>query len=225
MKDEDKNVKAFEGGMPWEDGWYGVTVPGASLETARPLYVPHPDGTMSTLRLTAAAEAALEQIDPYERDYTPLADTAAEEAVVELVRVTDGREVVREPLFVEPADAFAGALPETAERCWAEVRALDRELASTMEATAHWPRLPRGPSGLTVNGRLRGHTIGQCTRAGEILLAPCLARFPVPVLAATVAHELTHLTHFNHSPAFWRALTDLYPAWPDCDRTCLLRRI
>ena len=167
MKDEDKNVKAFEGGMPWEDGWYGVTVPGASLETARPLYVPHPDGTMSTLRLTAAAEAALEQIDPYERDYTPLADTAAEEAVVELVRVTDGREVVREPLFVEPADAFAGALPETAERCWAEVRALDRELASTMEATAHWPRLPRGRRLALREARIRA-LLTQAANLGDL---------------------------------------------------------
>ena len=167
MKDEDKNVKAFEGGMPWEDGWYGVTVPGASLETARPLHVLHPDGTMSTLRLTAAAEAALEQIDPYERDYTPLADTAAEEAVVELVRVTDGREVVREPLFVEPADAFAGALPETAERCWAEVRALDRELASTMEATAHWPRLPRGRRLALREARIRA-LLTQAANLGDL---------------------------------------------------------
>ncbi len=129
--------------------------------------------------------------------------------------------------------AEEGALQVTARRAFAP-----GEVAARVEAYARerlleaarglvegfLPRLPRGPSGLTVNGRLRGHTIGQCTRAGEILLAPCLARFPVQVLAATVAHELTHLTHFNHSPAFWRALTDLYPAWPDCDRTCLLRR-
>ena len=167
MRDDKKEMKPVEGVTPLMDGWYGVTVPGASLETARPLHVLHPDGTMSTLRLTAAAEAALEQIDPYERDYTPLADTAAEEAVVELVRVTDGREVVREPLFVEPADAFAGALPETAERCWAEVRALDRELASTMEATAHWPRLPRGRRLALREARIRA-LLTQAANLGDL---------------------------------------------------------
>ena len=160
-------VKASEGGMPWEDGWYGVTALGTSLETARPLYVLHPDDTMSTLRLTAAEETALERIDPYERDYTPMADTAAEEAVVELVRVEDGREVARETLFVEPADAFAGALPETAEWCWAQVRALDRELASTMEATAHWPRLPRGRRLALREARIRA-LLTQAANLGDL---------------------------------------------------------
>lgn len=168
-------VKASEGGMPWVDGWYCVTVQGAPLETARPLYVMNPDGTMATLRLTAAEEAALEQLDPDERDYTPLADTAAEEAVVELVRVTDGREAARETLFAEPADAFAGSLPESAEQCWTEVRALDRELAATKEATVHWPRAPRGRRLALREARIRA-LLTQAANLGDLLAQERLGR-------------------------------------------------
>ena len=173
--DNEKTVKASEGGMPWEDGWYGVTVQGAPLETARPLYVMNPDGTMTTLRLTAAAEAALEQLDPDERDYTPLADTTAEEAVVELVRVTDGREAAREVLFTEPTDAFAGSLPESAEQCWTEVRALDWELAATMEATAHWPRAPRERRLALREARIRA-LLTQAANLGDLLAQERLGR-------------------------------------------------
>lgn len=74
------------------------------------------------------------------------------------------------------------------------------------------PTLPRRPLRIVVKP-LRPRILGQCTREGEIRLNPSLLVWPETVLAETLAHELTHLTHFNHSPAFWRALTALLPDW------------
>lgn len=73
-------------------------------------------------------------------------------------------------------------------------------------------RLTRLPTRLIVKP-LAARTLGQCTRDGEIRLNPKLIAWPEEVLAETLAHELTHLTHFNHSPAFWRQLTELLPDW------------
>ncbi len=74
------------------------------------------------------------------------------------------------------------------------------------------PALPRPPTRIVVKP-LRPRILGQCTREGEIRLNPSLLRWPDPILAETLAHELTPLSHFNHSPAFWRALTALLPDW------------
>lgn len=81
------------------------------------------------------------------------------------------------------------------------------------ELLSAWqPRLPRLPTRVIVKP-LANRTLGQCTRDGEIRLNPKLIVWPEDVLAETLAHEVTHLTHFNHSPAFWRQLTELLPDW------------
>ncbi len=60
---------------------------------------------------------------------------------------------------------------------------------------------------------LRPRILGQCTRDGEVRLNPSLLTWPDTILEETLAHELIHLHHFNHSPAFWRELTQLLPDW------------
>lgn len=78
---------------------------------------------------------------------------------------------------------------------------------------AAWaPRLVARPARITVR-RLGRRTLGQCCRDGEIRLNPSLACWSPDILEETLAHELTHLTHFNHAPAFWRALAALLPDW------------
>lgn len=74
------------------------------------------------------------------------------------------------------------------------------------------PRLPRQPAALVVR-RMGRCTLGQCRRDGEIRLSPALAQFPPETIEETLAHELAHLTHFNHAPDFWRTLTALLPDW------------
>jgi hypothetical protein len=60
---------------------------------------------------------------------------------------------------------------------------------------------------------LRPRILGQCTREGVIRLNASLCIWPKSVMEETLAHELVHLEHFNHSSAFWRRLTELLPDW------------
>lgn len=50
---------------------------------------------------------------------------------------------------------------------------------------------------------------GSCTRDGKIAFSWRLILAPETVLTYVVAHEVAHLKHMNHGPAFWRAVTKL----------------
>ncbi|MCD4750953.1 MAG: M48 family metallopeptidase [Thermoanaerobaculales bacterium] len=52
-------------------------------------------------------------------------------------------------------------------------------------------------------------------RTGVVRLHAALRQFPPWVLEAVVAHELAHVFHPNHSPAFWQLL---HQVCPDTDR-------
>jgi predicted metal-dependent hydrolase len=52
---------------------------------------------------------------------------------------------------------------------------------------------------------------GSCTPStGSVRLSTRLARFPEWVRDYVIVHELAHLTHTGHTPAFWK-LVDRYP--------------
>ncbi len=55
------------------------------------------------------------------------------------------------------------------------------------------------------------HRWGSCTvNDGTIRLSDRLVRYPLWVIDYVLAHEMAHLVHADHSPAFW-ALVDRYP--------------
>lgn len=54
---------------------------------------------------------------------------------------------------------------------------------------------------------------GSCTKAGKVLLNTELAHVPVSCIDYVVTHELCHLKHPNHSPAFYALLTAVMPDW------------
>lgn len=74
------------------------------------------------------------------------------------------------------------------------------------------PRLKRMPQRIDICP-LRPRILGQCTRDGVIRLNESLCHLPESVMEETLAHELVHLEHFNHSTAFWLRLTELLPDW------------
>lgn len=170
------NDGAF-GDLFLDEGWYGVTTPGADLRTVRPLYAILPDGQMRVARLTPEEEAAQEARDPFERDPNPLADESAGESVAELVRVAYGYVVAREPLAVESPEAFAGPLPDSAAACWAQVRTLEWERERLTAATAHWPAAPRRRRLALRDARIRA-LLGRAAALGDATARDYLASQP-----------------------------------------------
>lgn len=47
---------------------------------------------------------------------------------------------------------------------------------------------------------------GSCSPSGEIILNPHLVKAPRPCIDYVLVHELAHLKHHDHGPAFWRVI-------------------
>ncbi len=52
---------------------------------------------------------------------------------------------------------------------------------------------------------------GSCTRSGYVRLNWRLVQAPLTLIDYVAAHELAHLVHLNHSPAFWGLVARLCP--------------
>ena len=60
---------------------------------------------------------------------------------------------------------------------------------------------------------------GSCTASGRLLLNPDLVRAPIACVDYVIVHELCHLVHPHHGPAFYRLLSTVRPSWrQDKDR-------
>ena len=54
---------------------------------------------------------------------------------------------------------------------------------------------------------------GSCSRSGTISFNPWLSEHPIGCIDYVVLHELCHLKHMHHGPAFTNLLTRLLPDW------------
>jgi predicted metal-dependent hydrolase len=52
---------------------------------------------------------------------------------------------------------------------------------------------------------------GSCSRGGALSFCWRLILAPDAVFTYVVAHEVAHLAHMNHGPAFWRTVDKLMP--------------
>ena len=52
---------------------------------------------------------------------------------------------------------------------------------------------------------------GSCSARGDLMFSWRLIMAPTAVLDYVAAHEVAHLSHMDHSPAFWAAVTRLFP--------------
>jgi predicted metal-dependent hydrolase len=56
---------------------------------------------------------------------------------------------------------------------------------------------------------------GSCSARGTLSFSWRLVMAPHEVLSYVVVHELCHIRHLNHSPAFWRLVADACPGHRD----------
>lgn len=56
---------------------------------------------------------------------------------------------------------------------------------------------------------------GSCTASRRLTFNWRLVFAPSPVVWYVVCHEVAHLRHMNHSPAFWRVVEELCPEYRD----------
>ncbi|HEX4867172.1 MAG TPA: M48 family metallopeptidase [Acidimicrobiales bacterium] len=123
-------------------------------------------------------------------------------------RIVDGRIVVRVPQWMSKA--------QEAEHVAALVAKLERQRTSTIVDLPSRARLLSRRYDLPEPASIRWVSNqrsrwGSCTPAhGEIRISDRIAGFPDWVVDAVIVHELAHLVHLDHSPAFWE-LAHRYP--------------
>lgn len=123
-------------------------------------------------------------------------------------RIVGGRIVVRVPHRLSKA--------ETDEAVAALVARLERQRTSGQVDLAERARVLARRYDLPEPDRIRWVSNqqgrwGSCTPGSrDIRISDRIAGFPTWVVDAVVVHELAHLVHADHSPAFW-ALAHRYP--------------
>ncbi len=103
----------------------------------------------------------------------------------------------------EPRDAAA---VEARVATWYRAEAA-RHFAARLAALA--PRLGVAPPRFKLSNARSSW--GVCTASGELRLSWRLIKAPADQIDYVVAHELAHLRHMNHSPAFWQTVASIYP--------------
>jgi Protein of unknown function DUF45 len=115
---------------------------------------------------------------------------------------------VHVPSWMEPAD-IDRHVAELVPRLERRFRSDHVDLPDRIAALAHRYHLPLPRSTVWVDNQRRQW--GSCnTQTGEIRVSRRLADYPSWVLDYVLVHELAHLVHADHSPAF-HALVDRYP--------------
>ncbi|RKF12915.1 M48 family peptidase [Roseovarius spongiae] len=107
-------------------------------------------------------------------------------------------------------------VPGNAEAAGARVRAWLRTLARERLAEAsdrHADALGRDYDRITL--RDTRSRWGSCTADGGLMYSWRLILAPPEVLDYVAAHEVAHLRHMDHSPAFWGAVERLMPGYAE----------
>lgn len=90
-------------------------------------------------------------------------------------------------------------------------RAAGERLVPWLAAEAR--RAGAAPARVTIRGQRARW--GGCTPGGAITLNRCLLFLAPDLVTAAIRHEIAHLDHPDHSPAFWDRLTALDPSWEE----------
>ncbi len=139
----------------------------------------------------------------------------------------DGRVTVRAPrgmreeriaAFVEAhGDWIARARTRQANRAAAQADLSEAELRTRAECIlpdrlAEWAeRMGVSPTGFRVTGAKK--RLGSCSAENRICLSYHLMRWPDAVVDYVVVHELAHIRHKHHGPAFYAEIARYLPEY------------
>ena len=115
-----------------------------------------------------------------------------------------GTALVRAPLHAADADI---ARFVDSHRAW-----LDKHLAARQSYMAAHPEpSAEQPAGITITAaRTR---FGSCSGKNRLSFSLYLMAYPPDAIEYVVVHELAHIRHHDHSPAFYREVETYLPDW------------
>ena len=182
-----------------------------SLEDAVPPVPAAAETRNAEVRAAAVAEAvgSLEVVDPAEAvDPTVKVVRSARRKTTVAARFTDGVLHLSIPSWMNEADE-ARWVEHFLGRARRQMASDAVDLAGRARAMARRHELPE-PTDIRFVDNM-GARWGSCTPStGEIRIARSLLRAPAWVLDYVIVHELAHLVHPDHGPAFW-ATVHRYP--------------
>ena len=118
------------------------------------------------------------------------------------------RIVEKHAAWIGQRQAFCRAHPEPTEEERAELVRRARELIPARVAY-YAPRMGVTPAGITITGaRTR---FGSCSGKNRLSFSWRLMMFPPEAIDYVVVHELAHIRHHDHSPAFYRFIESVMP--------------
>ena len=117
----------------------------------------------------------------------------------------DGEALVMDVVREGPRDAMHRALRDFYE---AEARA---DIGRWMPL--YLPSMPRAPR--RVQLKVMSSQWGSLAPDGTVALDLSLVLAPPAAFEYVLVHELCHLIHHDHSPAYWREVEARFPAWRD----------
>ena len=178
----------------------------SSLDGRVTLTVPAGVGTREAQRF--ADEKADWILGVLERQHAPVPVVSGVQIPVEGV----ARQIV--PGAGRSARLLPGTIAAPADRAGPAVAALLKALARSRlvdAVDAHAGRIGRGFGRVTL--RDTRSRWGSCSCQGNLMFSWRLILAPTDVLDYVAAHEVAHLRHMNHSPAFWRLVAELCPGY------------
>lgn len=105
-------------------------------------------------------------------------------------------------------------VPERADDLHEQVCRTLRDLAQTYlsDRAAMWAEKTRlRPAMVAI--RAQRSRWGSCSSKGNVSLNWRLIQAPEGVIDYVIIHELAHLVHMNHGPAFWEIVARMMPGW------------
>ena len=104
------------------------------------------------------------------------------------------------------------AHPEPSPEQEAALRKRAREVLPPL-VERYAPRMGVQPAGITVTGaRTR---FGSCSPKNRLCFSFRLMEYPLPAIEYVVVHELAHIRHKNHSPAFYAEVAKVMPDYKE----------